>query len=49
MRRYRRRHGVERTFVWLHSDRRLLVRHAWYAHLHDGVHRLTCALIAVGK
>ena len=49
MRRYRRRYVVERTFGWLHSDRRLLVRHEWYAHLYDGFLHLACALIAVGK
>lgn len=49
MRRYRRRYVVERTFGWLHSYRRLLVRHEWYAHLYDGFVHLACALIAVGK
>ena len=49
MRRYKRRYVVERTFGWLHSYRRLLVRHEWYAHLFDGFLHLACALIAVGK
>jgi transposase len=49
MRRYRRRYVIERTFGWLHSDRRLLVRHEFYAHLFDGFVHLACALIAVGK
>jgi transposase len=49
MRRYKRRFVVERTFGWLHSYRRLLVRHEWYAHLYDGFLHLACALIAVGK
>ncbi len=49
MRRYRRRYIVERTFGWLHSYRRLLVRHEYYAHLYDGFLHLACALIAVGK
>jgi transposase len=49
MRRYKRRYVVERTFGWLHSYRRLLVRHEWYAHLYDGFLHLACALIAVGK
>jgi transposase len=49
MRRYRRRYIVERTFGWLHSYRRLLVRHEYYAHLFDGFLHLACALIAVGK
>jgi transposase len=49
MRRYRRRYIVERTFGWLHSYRRLLVRHEFYAHLYDGFLHRACALIAVGK
>lgn len=49
MRRYRRRFVVERTFGWLHSYRRLLVRHEYYAHLYDGFVHLACALIAIGK
>jgi transposase len=49
MRRYRRRYIVERTFGWLHSYRRLLVRHEFYAHLYDGFLHLACAIIAVGK
>lgn len=49
MRRCKRRYVVERTFGWLHSYRRLLVRHEWYAHLYDGFLHLACALIAVGR
>lgn len=49
VRRYRRRCIVERTVGWLHSYRRLPVRHEFYAHLFDGFLHLACALIAVGK
>jgi transposase len=49
MRRYRRRYLVERTFGWLHSFRRLLVRHEYYSHLYDGFLHLACALIAISK
>jgi transposase len=49
MRRYRRRYVVERTFGWLHSYRRLLVRHEYYAFLYDGFLHLACAIIAIGK
>lgn len=49
MRRYRRRYVVERTFGWLHSYRRLLVRHEYYAFVYDGFLHLACALIAIGR
>mgnify|MGYP005852425759 CR=1 FL=1 len=49
MRRYRRRYVVEWTFGWLHSDRRLLVRHEFYSFIYDGFVYLACALIPVGR
>lgn len=49
MRRYRRRYVVERTFGWLHSYRRLLVRHEYYPFIYDGFLHLACALIAIGQ
>jgi transposase len=49
MRRYKRRYVVERTFGWLHSYRRLLVRHEFYSFIYDGFLHLACALIAVGR
>jgi transposase len=49
MRRYKRRYVVERTFGWLHSYRRLLVRHEYYTFIYDGFLHLACALIAVGR
>ena len=49
MRRYERRFVVERTFAWLHSYRRLLVRHEYYAFIYDGLLHLACAIIAVGR
>jgi transposase len=49
MRRYKRRFVVERTFSWIHSYRRLLVRHEYYSHLYDGFVYLARALIAIGQ
>ena len=49
MRRYKRRYVVERTFGWLHSYRRLLVRHEYYAFIYDGFLHLACALIAISR
>ncbi len=49
MRRYRRRYVVERTFGWLHSFRRVVVRQEWWSHLHMGFVHIACALIALGQ
>jgi transposase len=49
MRRYRRRYIVERTFGWLHSFRRLLVRHEYYTFIYDGFLHLACALLAISR
>lgn len=49
MRRYKRRYVVERTFAWMHSYRRLLVRHEYYSFIYDGFLHLACALIAIGQ
>ena len=49
MRRYKRRYVAERTFAWLHSYRRLIVRHEFYSFIYDGFLHLACALIAVGR
>jgi transposase len=49
MRRYKQRYVVERTFGWLHSFRRLLVRHEYYAFLYDGFLYLACALLAISR
>lgn len=49
MRRYKRRYVVERTFGWLHSYRRLIVRHEYYSFIYDGFMHLACALIAIGQ
>lgn len=49
MRRYKRRYVVERTFAWMHSYRRLLVRHEYYSFIYDGFLHLACALIAIGR
>lgn len=49
MRRYRRRHVAERTFGWLHSFRRVMVRQEWYSFIHTGFVDLACALIALRR
>jgi len=49
MRRYRRRYIVERTFGWLHSYRRVMVRHEWWSHLHMGFVYIACTLIALRR
>jgi transposase len=48
MRRYNRRFVVRRTLAWLHSYRRLLARHEYYAVSRDGFLHLACALFAIG-
>jgi transposase len=49
MRRYKRRWKVERTFAWLHSFRRVLVRHEYYSYIYDGFVHLALALITLSK
>ena len=49
LRRQRRRRGVERTNARVHSFRRVVVRHEWYARLHLGVAHLAGAFIALGR
>jgi transposase len=49
MRRYRRRYVVERTIGWLHSYRRVLVRHEWWEFLYHGFVQLACTLIALTR
>jgi len=49
MRRYRRRYIVERTIGWLHSYRRVAVRHEWWSHLYHGFVHMACALIALTR
>jgi len=49
MRRYKRRYIVERTFGWLHSFRRLLVRHEYYTFIYNGFLHLACALLAISR
>jgi transposase len=49
MRRYRRRYAVARTFGWLHSYRRVVVRHEWYSFTHAGFVDLACALVALRR
>lgn len=49
MRRYNRRWIVERTIGWLHSFRRLVVRHEYYSFIFDGFVHLALALITLSK
>jgi transposase len=49
LRRYKRRWKVERTFGWLHSFRRVLVRHEYYSFIYDGFVYLALALITLSK
>lgn len=49
MRRYDRRWKIERTIGWLHSFRRLLVRHEYYSFVFDGFVHLGLALICLSK
>jgi transposase len=49
MRRYKRRWVVERTIGWLHSFRRLLVRHEFYSVVFDGFVHLALALITLSR
>jgi transposase len=49
MRRYRRRWKVERAIGWLHSFRRLLVRHEYYSYLYDGFVHLALALFTLSR
>lgn len=49
MRRYGRRWKIERTIGWLHSFRRLLVRHEYYSFVFDGFVHLGLALICLSK
>lgn len=49
MRRYRRRWVIERTMSWVHSFRRLLVRHEVYSFLYDGFVHLALALFTLSR
>ena len=49
MRRYKRRWKVERTIGWLHSFRRLVVRHEYYSYLYDGFVYLALALVTLSR
>jgi transposase len=49
MRRYRRRWVIERTLSWMHSFRRLLVRHEVYSYLYDGFVHLALALFTLSR
>jgi len=47
LRRYRRRWKIERTFAWLQTYRRLLVRHDRILGLYQGFFHLACMMITL--
>jgi transposase len=47
LRRYRRRWKIERTFAWLQTYRRLLVRHDRILGLYQGFFHLACLMITL--
>ncbi len=49
MRRYKRRYKVERAIGWMHSFRRLLVRHEYFSVLYDGFVHLALALFTLSR
>jgi transposase len=49
LRRYRRRWIIERTFAWLHSFRRLLVRHERFTSMYCSLLYFAAALIALRR
>ena len=49
LRRYRRRWTIERTFAWLGSFRRLLVRHEFYVTMYDAFIHLACVMICIRR
>jgi transposase len=49
MRRYKRRWKVERAVGWLHSFRRLLVRHEYFSYIYDGFVHLALALFTLSR
>lgn len=49
MQRYKRRYKVERTNAWLHSYRRLLVRHEYYHFIFDGFVHMALAFIVLSQ
>jgi transposase len=49
MRRYKRRWIIERTVSWMHSFRRLFVRHEYYSFLYDGFVHLALALFTLSR
>jgi len=49
LRRYAHRWIVERTFAWLFNNRRLIVRHEYYAHLFEGFVQLACLLLVLNR
>jgi transposase len=47
LRRYKHRWKIERTISWLGYQRRLLVRHEYYAHLFEGFLHLACLMLCL--
>jgi transposase len=49
MRRYKRRYGVERTFAWMHSYRRVMRRYERKVDLFDCFVSMACAFICLNR
>lgn len=49
LRRYKHRWKIERTISWLQYQRRLLVRHEFYAHLFEGFVHLACMMVCLNR
>ena len=49
MRRYKRRWIIERTMSWMHSFRRLMVRHEYYSFIYNGFAHLALALFTLSR
>ena len=49
LRRYQRRWTVERTFAWLHSYRRIVIRYERSIGIYDGFVYIACAFICINK
>ena len=49
LRRYAKRWKIERTISWLGYQRKILVRHEYYAHLFEGLFHLACMMICLNR
>lgn len=49
MRRYQRRYRIERTFAWLHSYRRVMVRRERLEYIHYGFTKMAVTMICLNR